>query len=337
MFLISILFVLISSYFITSCIMKKEQTNNLGVIYFLLICFSQIILSFELLSLFSLISEKFFIMVNKIIFLSSLVFWIKSSKPIYKPKIFDELKNIIESLKQDKLLSFISICFIVFLISELFVALFFPITFGDTLKYTFTRCTSWIQNGNINHFVTPDTRELIMPVNLEFLYTWLFLFIKKENGTAIFSYISYLGAIYLIYNFLGELKFEINKRLWAIFAFSSFALIGVMAYSPCSDLLLGTLILSSTYLFYIYCKNGNKTAIYFASLAYAIAIGTKTTAIMMIPATSIIFLVFLIQFKKDIKKSFLLFSIPFLINFLIGCFILLRHRCHKPHRLTVCW
>lgn len=318
MFLLSCFSILFSSYFITSICMKNNERNNLGIIYFLLIAFSLIILQFELLSLFGLISEKNFLISNFIFLAGGCFSWSKTGKPLYCISPKEDLRKIVNSLKTDKTLIFLTVCFFIFLISELFVALVFPVVFGDALAYTFPRCTTWISNGSLNHFLTPDTREVIMPINMELLYTWLFLFLKKENGSAVFSFIGFLSVIYIMYNFAGELKYSIKRRLWAIYVFSSLALIGVMAYTPCSDLFLGALLLSSVYLFFVSCRHDNKISLYFSALSFALAVGVKTTAFMMLPSICVVDFVILQAFAKSRIKSvigyYLLF---FLINFTV--------------------
>ncbi len=316
MFLISILLILISSYLILSVVFKNKKSAEFFC--FLLIVFSQIIISFEILSLFKLISKNNFLICNICLFILSLILFLRNGSVIYIPNIKEEFKKIISALKQDKLLIFLSFCFIVFLLSVLIRALFFPVTFGDALVYYLTRCTAWIQNGCINHFITPDTRELIMPVNMEFLYTWVLLLRKEETGIAVFSYISFIAVIYLIYNFLKEIGFCVRKRLWSIFVFSSFVLISIQAYTPCSDMFIGSLILGSIYLFLISCKYNDKTALYFSALSYALAVGTKTTAIIAIPAVFILlFILGILYNKPNCKKLIFNFTVFFLINFFI--------------------
>ncbi len=314
MFLISLVLVLSSSYFITSCITKK----NTGILYFFLICFAQIVLTFEILSLLSCIKEVPFLIANVVIFLTSIILVLKK-KSLFIPQGFkEEVKKIKNSIKIDKTFKWLSIFFIFFLVCELISAIFLPISFGDALTYYLPRCTSWLQNGNINHFVTPDTRELIMPVNMEFLYSWVLLFRKSELGISLFSYISFIGVNYLIYNLLGEIGFSIRKRLWGIFTFSSLALVGIMAYTPCADLFVGSLVLCAIYLFLLYIKNNNKPALYFSTLSLALAIGTKTTAIITLPSIIIIFAVLTLKYKKNyFVKTVILYSLLLVLNFLI--------------------
>lgn len=319
MFLISLLMVIISSYFMLSVIYKKlPEKNFAGFLYFLIIAFAQLVLSFEVLSLFKAISNNGILICNAVFLIISVILFVKNGKIIYKPDMKKDLKQIIFSLKRDKLLLFLSVCFFIFLIFQIIMAAFYPIVFGDAVAYYLPRCTSWIQYGSINHFSTPDTRELVMPVNMEFLYTWALLLRRNEIGISLFSFMGYLGAIYVLFNFLKELGYSVRKRLWSIFVFSSFVLIMIEMYSAVADLFIGALMLASMYLYIKALKSNNIWILYFSSLSYALAVGTKTTALISIPPAFVAMLAITYLYKKEsMLKQILTFSGFFIINLFI--------------------
>ena len=319
MFLISILFVLISSYLILSVIDKRYKfKNNLGFIFFIIIAFSQIILSFEILSLFKLIARNNFLIMNVIFFICALVLYFKNSKHTYIPQIKEEFQKIKKALKRDKILTFIAFCFVIFFIFRLFYATFFPVVFGDALQYYLPRCTAWLYNGTISHYMTFDAREIIMPVNSELTYLWIMLFTKNEIGCGVFPFIFFVNAIYVIYNFLGELGFCRRKRLWSVFVFSSFSLVFIECVIPGADLWVGSLILTCFYLFYCACKYNKTFLVYTSALVYALAAGVKTTALIAIPASAfVLFMIALIYAKNSTKNKILYFIGFFILNFLI--------------------
>jgi len=320
MFAASVLSVIISSYLLLSALNRGgKKAANSGFLYFLLIAFSQIVLSFEVLSLFKALSKTGFLTANAVFLTVSAVIFIKCRikchcGPANAGAESRTLQEILNALKRDKALKFLSVCFILFLIFQLITVIFFPVTAGDALSYYLPRCTSWIQNGSISHYITPDTRELIMPVNMELLYTWLLLFTKSENGSGIFSYTGYLCAVYVIYNILKELNFSVKRRLWAVFAFSSFSLAIAEMTEPCFDLFTGALILSSIYLFIKASKYDDKTALFFSALAYALAIGTKTAALIAAPSVFLIFCAVSYIYKKNYLLKFCLL---FIFNFAV--------------------
>jgi hypothetical protein len=318
MFFVSVLIVILSSYLILSGLKSNnnKEKGQTGFLYFLLIAFSQLVLSFEVLSLFKSISKSGVLICNIVFFILSVIFFFIRGRKLYCN--FDEIKIIKFALKRDKALKFLGICFLFFLIFQLITIFLFGLETDDALNYYFTRCTEWIQNKSISHFLTTDTRELIMPVNMDFLYTWLLIFRKSEMGAAIFSFIGYTGVIYVIYNLLKELNFSVRRRLWAIFVFSSFALVMVEMTRPCADLFVGGLILSSIYLFIKSSKDEDRTALYFSALSYALAIGTKTTSIIAIPSVFIILCTLTYIYKKEsFIKNLSYFCGLFILNFII--------------------
>lgn len=312
MFFISVFLVLVSSYFLLSVLYEKMNfKKNLGFILFLLIAFAQVILTFEFLSILKAISISKVLFINTIFFVFFGAIWLKNGRNIIPIGIKQEIKSIKKALKSDKLLLFSFLCFIVFIISELIIALFFPIRYGDALGYYLSRCTAWIQNMSISHYITYDSRELIMPVNSELLYTWVLLFLKNEIGIAFFPFLFYINSIWVIYNFLGELGFCRRKRLWTVIVYSSLALVYIQASIPGGDLWVGSLILTSIYLFYSACKYNKKSLIFFASLSYAIALGIKTTAIIAFPMSLLLIILISFMYNREKMKKYLSLYILF--------------------------
>ncbi len=315
MFFVSILLILFSSYLLTGIVCKKKS-KACGFLYLLLIAFSQVVLSFECLSLLKAISKNNFLICNIIFVVISSVLFIKTGMNFYKPDI--EKRKIIFVLKRDKFLFVLAECFIIFLILQLITVMLFPVTFGDALAYYFPRCTEWIQEGSINHFITADTRKLIMPVNMEFLYTWKLLFTKTEAGMGVFPYIGFITLIYVLYNLLKELNFSVRHRLWVIFVVSSFPLVIVEMYTPCADLFIAALILAGIYLYLKSLKYDVKIPLYFSSLAFSLAIGTKTTAIIAIPSLLFILSGITLKYRsKNIKPYLVSYILFFIVNFII--------------------
>lgn len=309
---------MLSSYFIVSVLKQKISEKNIFPVLFLLVSFSQVIISFEILSLFSQIGSSQFILLNIVLLILSFVLWFSQGKPIYKPNVKNEIIKIRNAIKLDKVLFVLFSLFVVSLFIGLFNSIFLPITFGDALNYYFTRVTTWLQNGNINHFVTPDPRELIMPVNMEFLYAWLFLFLKKETGTAFFSYISFVNILLVIYNTLEFFKVSVRKRIWAIIIFASLGIIGHMISVPCADIFVGSLLLTGLYLFFLYSKNNNLLILFFSTLATAIAFGTKTTSMIAFPSVVFLMIAFLFLYKVEFKtRKLSLYALFLILNFMI--------------------
>lgn len=320
LFILSIILICISSYLVTSVLYSKTSSavgsQVLGFIYFLLVSFAQIVVSFEILSIFSLISQIGFISLNLLFFLASLFVWNKYSRPIYNPSVKNELVKIKKALFKDRSLMILGAGFVFFIVVTLLLCIFVPVNSYDALAYHLARVPFWLSNGNLNHFDISDIRILVMPINSELLYAWVLLFLKEDWGLGLFSFFGYFLSIVVLYNFLGDLKFCVRKKLWVVFIFSSLASVLVEASGSETEIIIGGLVLSAIYLFYKAVKHNSNIPLYFSALAYSLAIGTKTPAIMTFTPCLLMFAVIAFQHrKKDFYKPLSLFLGFLAVNF----------------------
>ena len=81
LFILSFILVFVSSYFITSILSPKKSI--LGLIYLFLIAFAQIVLTFEVLSLFHAIRQIPVLAWNLFFLTGSIYVWNKNNRPIW--------------------------------------------------------------------------------------------------------------------------------------------------------------------------------------------------------------------------------------------------------------
>ena len=301
MFLGAIILNFLSSYFIASIF------GNFLIIF--VAFFALVVLNMEILSLFSAINEiNAFILVILNFILSLTFFKIKKAKPLKPNFDFKRFKN---SLMLDKHLFILFLGFLFLLLVSLFLDIIMPSLEPDSQTYHFIRAYEFSQQGSLAHIMTNDIRALVMPINSEVLYAWMYLFKKNFYGYGIVSFCGFILAICSMWNICEKLKFTFRKRLYAIFIFSSFSAIIMQMQSLQTDLVVGSLFLASLALFI-------NNSLFFSSLSLALAMGTKTTGVIGIIAFFIILIAFEILIEKNKKldktKRFSLFLI---MNFLI--------------------
>lgn len=313
LFLISFLLVFISSYLLTSVITPKKSI--LGLIYIFLIAFAQIVLTFEILSLFTAMNQFWVLVLNSVFAITSATIWNKKSRPIWSLEIKNFKNKVNNSLKLDKFLIWLYVGFLIFIIVAIFLNVTMPITSADALAYHVNRSLFWVLQGNLNHFEVADIRNLCLPINSEILYAWVLLFLKTDALLGFFAFVGYLLSIISIYNILGLMGYCVRKRLWVIFIISSFSSVIVQVSGTETDIIIAGLITSCIFLFWYALKHNEKTPVFMASLAYALALGTKTTSIIAIPGVGLILLALCFNYKKyKPLGAFLGFG---LLNFLI--------------------
>lgn len=322
LFFISLIMVFVSSYLLSSMFSPKDENNNpKGVypfLYTLLLMFAQVVLTFEVLSLFNAIKQLPVLLFNVFFLLVAIFYWCKYDKPLYKPDIKLFLNNVSKGLKKDKYLKIMAFGFLFFLVSVILLDIFMPVNGSDALVYHLNRASYWLLNGNLNHFIIADDRNLVMPINSEILYLWNLLFFKNDIGLYFISFIGYIAILFSVYNILKLLGFSERKKLWTLFIFSSFASVMTQVSSLETDVFIAGLVLSSITLFLYTLRDKNKTGLYFSALAYALAMGTKTPAVIVLPGVLFLLSVFSYrELKKDFYKPISIFLVFLLINFLI--------------------
>ncbi len=297
-------------------------------LYFFPITFGLIILNIEILSVFKMISADGIIFINFVTLFITTVLFAKKIRNDGIPKInfkkilqelLNNFKKLFYAFKLDKSLLILAFCFLVLIISAFILCAFLPANGLDTLAYHAYRALVWVQKGHIFHFETNDIRNLVMPINSELIYTWIYALTKKDIGFAFLEFFSFIFGIVGIWALFDRLKITYRKRLWAIFVFSSFAGIISQISSTQSDLVVGTLLLYSILFFLDFVKENKgffkQTKGYFSSLSFALALGVKSTAFMA--GLPIVLLFLFYSLKKKQAKDFIYFICMLILNFFV--------------------
>ncbi len=289
-------------------------------LYFFVIFISLIILNIEILSLFKVISPLGIILLNIIFFITVSSVWLKKGCPgllKHKDKEFIKsfLKRCLNSFKLDKGLIILAIGVLFLIIISFIMCALLPVNEPDAVFYHTYRALVWAQKGYIHHFDTIDIRNLVMPINSELIYTWIFSLTRKDFGFGFLEFFSYIFGLIGFFSFFERFKFSYRKRLWAIFIYSSFAAVTAQISSTQTDLFTGVLLFYSLMFFFDFIDKKDNIRGYFSSLSFAVALGVKSTAFMAGLAMILVFLIYSIQQKSF--KSFIKFIILTFINFMI--------------------
>lgn len=316
LFLISFLMVFVSSYLIASVFeIKKFKT---GLIYLYLIMFAQIVFTVEFLSLFKAISQVGILIMNIIILLGAIFFWKKNEKPLYKPDVKQFWVKIFKAIKKDKMLGVMGLGFLFFIAITVFLCALVPVLEYDSLAYHFNRAIMWVSQGSLAHFDIADDRNINMAINSEILYTWFLTFVPRNLFIRFFTFADYIFALIALSAFLEVNKFSMRKQLWTIFLFSSLAGVTVGASGVETNIMIGALALVGVCLFQIGVKKALIAPIYFSSLAFALAIGAKTSVFFMLPGIAIILFYLTYKYQRqNISRYLFIFAGFSILNFIL--------------------
>ena len=316
LFIISFFLVFVTSYFITSILVDEKKVN--GIFYFLISAFANIVLTMEILSLFSFISIPGVLILNILFLIVSIFLWNKFGRPIWKLSLGKFFSKYINCIKQDKSLFILSAGFLIAVLTALFMSSFMPIMNFDAESYHALRSLFWIHNHNLNHFFIADMRNLVFPINSELVFAWVFLFIKRSAWIMYTSFAGFLLVIFGLYNILSFLKYTMRRKLWVIFMVSSLSSVLAQIATTETDIIIAGLIISSIYLFWYSVKEKKTVPLFMSALAYALAIGTKSTALIAIPGCAIGYIALSsYYYGKDCYRIILKFIWFGILNFII--------------------
>ena len=316
LFLISLILVSASAFFIANLLDSKNLINN--IIYFFLSAFAQIILTLEVLSLMSAISVFGILLANGFIFISSLIIWLSLKRPRVTFHFKDFFRKIFYSVKTDKILAILLAGFIFMLMAAGFLVLILPSNDASAIGYHVVRSLFWIEHGNLYHFNIADARAVVFPINSELLYTWFLIFLKKDAFLNSFSFLSFILYIVSLWGVLAKFTTSLRKKLWVIFIVSSFTAVVACLSSTETNIMTAALTMAALYLIIDYFKSENKPAFFMSALAASLSMGVKTSAFFIMPAVFVFFLAAGYHYKtsRPYKRLMLWLGVLFL-NFLI--------------------
>lgn len=316
LFLISFVLVFAASFFLTAVL--ENEKFIISFIYILIFSFANIVLTMEVLSLFSAISQTGVLTLNLLFAAASLVLWLNRGKPLFEFSFKQFFKRLYAAIKSDKYLLLMLAGVIFMLVVSLGLILISPVVNPDAQAYHVLRSLLWIMDKHISHPPVSDVRNLVMPVNSELVYSWIILFLKKDILLGAVSFCGYLLSVSSLWGILSYIGAGFRRKLWVVTLLSSFAFVIVQLSSTETDIIIAGLILSSIYLFIQGLVCDKKSYVVMSALAYALAVGTKTPAVIMIPAVGLWMSGLSVYIKKkEFYKPLLLFCCSFIVLFFI--------------------
>ncbi len=301
MLFLGVVFQSLISYFLASAF-------NLLPLFFISF-FAFVILNVQILSLFKAITGLNILILTFIEAAILAFVWLKLKKPFLKIKIKKFLSELKNSLKNDKLLCLLFLGLIFMLFISFFLA-FTPPNEADASSYHCLRSLFWATDGFISHFETADVRCHSMPINSELFYVWILSLSKNDIGFGLLQFFSYFLLIISSYKVMEFYEIDFNKRIWSVLIFSSFAGVISQISSTQTDLLVGSLLVTSLYLILKFKKENKLNLLYFASLSMAISFGVKSTGVIAsIPL--LVWYIFLL------RKQFIKYFLFLILNFTI--------------------
>jgi hypothetical protein len=159
-----------------------------------------------------------------------------------------------------------------------------PVRHDDSLSYHLPRVAIAIQQGSLDAFPTPDLRQTALPANAEILILWQMVLSGRNGGAALLQVLCWVGTTLAVFRLARDLGAPLRPAAFASLAFASFPAVVLQATTAQNDLtaaFFGTcaLLFGRSGL-----AGGRRGDLAIAGAALGLALGTKTTAVLMVPA-----------------------------------------------------
>jgi len=301
----------------------KETIDYL--LAFFLLYFVQIVLSLELLGIFSSLSLINAILLN--LFILAVIFGLIKSlklKPVYA--LTAKLEEALSAISLNRTEFFCVAAITAFALVKVAINLVNPPFGWDSLNYHFTYPVEWLKHGNLDMSISisGDPSVSYYPINGSLFFLWFILPLKNVFLADLGQVPFFIAAFFATYS-LGR-KLNLSKE-YAFFSAAIFTLVPnyfkqlKIAYV---DIIVACMfIIALNYLFLLYKERSAKNTLFF-SLSVGLMLGIKTTclplAAILAPAFFAAFLV-----KKKAGNFIPLFLLSAFVIIATGGFSYIRN------------
>ena len=155
----------------------------------------------------------------------------------------------------------------------------------DSLWYNLSRAALWHQHHGVR-YVEPVSTELVnaYPPNAEIGVLYTFTFLSRDTLAAGVQLCALLGSIVAVFGLARRLGYAGRAALLAAFVFASLPLVALQAGTTQNDLVTASFIAVAAF----FSFGRTRIELVLAGLAVGLAVGTKFTALLALPALALV-------------------------------------------------
>jgi len=290
----SLFIYLVPSIFLSHYTFQRLRLGKLMITFFM-ITYSLNILIFQLLGLIGKVDQQWLFIILQIMLCAAISIWVYK---ISKIKVSDFIVQVKEFLTGFEIIDFVLIGVVCFILGGFYiVGITTPPNNIDSLHAHLPRIFYWLQHSSFRSWPALSHPQVTYPINAHIQGLWLFLLARKENFFFLAQWFSLLITVVTIYEIARLLNFTITQSIISSLILLSFPVALLQSYSFQGDLTVTALVLISIYLIFAYLKNKKLAYLISALLPMALALGTKQTALFVLP----VFVAFMVHWIRSGK------------------------------------
>ncbi len=297
---IAIFLVLATSILVTIKIDLKSRLSSLLSIY--LFSVANIVISTQIASLLNLLNNRWMVLALHLAWL--IVTLIFSSKGFR----FSDLKQWItlpgelrSLFKQHPLYIWLAALIVGITIFNAFIAIRVPPNTNDAMIQHMSRVGYWLQHGSMAPWNTPLVLQVIYPPVAQLQILWTVLFSGVDRFAPLIQWIAVPVSALAIYGLAAKLGWSRERSMLSALLWMTLPQIVLQSTSTQNDLVSSGLLMVSLFFLVSGLKNQQKTEVFISALGLALAMGTKQTIILILPALAILLVLVWIKSQKPTR------------------------------------
>ena len=168
---------------------------------------------------------------------------------------------------------------------EAFVILGTPPNNGDSMSGGLVQAVEWFQHRGV--FWIPDAysprqNEWLPIAQMEILYT--FAFLERDLLAALPQFVAQAAIVLAVYGTATRLRFGRAAAAFAALVTATLPQVALQSVTTQSDLLVASFVVAAAF----FLLSGGRTDLALAGLAVGLALGTKATALLAVPALALL-------------------------------------------------
>lgn len=243
----------------------------------------------ELLSLVHFVRAEGYLAVQCVAAAAALTVWLRFGRP--RPRV-PRLR--LSPLRHEPLLLFLGVAVVLALAYEAFLAFALPPNNWDALAYHLSRAAAWYQGHAVGWISGAHTdRENVFPPNAEMEILSTFVFVHGDRLAALPQYLAQLALLPAVYLTSVRIGFDRRGALLAALLTATLTEVALQASTTQNDLVVASFVACALALL----LGGGRRELPVAALALGLGIGTKLTALFVVPVL-LVFALFLLPRRR---------------------------------------
>jgi hypothetical protein len=321
--LLNIALVVTCTIFALSFFNIKHKSDYLLGVY--IVSYAGVVLILELAGLFSAITLVNVLLLQTLLTIFSIVTWHLNGKPVLL-KPFSNLtiknlenKNFFSVAYKNPLLSLFvgSIAYVyIFYAQKILIV---PPDDWDSLTYHLSRIGYWLQYQSLLPWPTVDIRQTAFPINAELGILWTILWWGTDQLSGFVQWITVPVIVVGIYGLVRLLGYSRSQGVFTALLWTTLTQVLIQSSTTQNDLVVTSFWVAFVYFLFAGFQEESQTHLYLSGIAFGLAMGTKSTSLMILPGLTLVLILMALFYRK--RKLFFPFFTKLAIASLLGFFL----------------